>query len=173
MALMPWAGMLSRGTAAYTCQPVWAGEQQQLVLSRQLVWSQQQHEILHCSSAKKNELCKMPGSCQFIAESTSIQQMYSCNSTCVTMSCGVHTCTAAPLACSNCHAHACFDRNNAAAAATAAGARYNLRVRLYRPRSASLLQTFTSWLTGMPAEFSDPKFPSYGEGREGQHLPTI
>lgn len=46
--------------------------------------------------------------------------------------------------------------------------RYNLRVRLYRPRSASLLQTFTSWLTGMPAEFSDPKFPSYGEGREGE-----
>jgi len=46
--------------------------------------------------------------------------------------------------------------------------RYNLRVRLYRPRSASLLQTFTSWLTGMPAEFSDPKFPSYGEGREGK-----
>lgn len=46
--------------------------------------------------------------------------------------------------------------------------RYNLRVRLYRPRSASLLQTFTSWLTGMPAEFSDAKFPSYGEGREGE-----
>lgn len=48
--------------------------------------------------------------------------------------------------------------------------RYNLRVRLYRPRSASLLQTFTSWLTGMPAEFSDPKFPSYGEGREGERV---
>jgi hypothetical protein len=31
-----------------------------------------------------------------------------------------------------------------------------------------MLQTFTSWLTGMPAEFSDPKFPSYGEGREGE-----
>jgi hypothetical protein len=45
--------------------------------------------------------------------------------------------------------------------------RYNLRVRLYKPRSASLLQTFTSWLSGMPAEFSDPKFPSYAEGREG------
>jgi hypothetical protein len=51
-----------------------------------------------------------------------------------------------------------------------AGCRYNLHVRLYRPRSASLLQTFTSWLTGMPAEFSDPKFPSYGEGREGENL---
>jgi hypothetical protein len=57
-----------------------------------------------------------------------------------------------------------------------AGCRYNLRVRLYRPRSASLLQTFTSWLTGMPAEFSDPKFPSYGEGREGEQrlqLPVL
>jgi hypothetical protein len=43
-------------------------------------------------------------------------------------------------------------------------------VRLYRPRSASLLKTFTSWLKGMPAEFSDPKFPSYGEGREGEQL---
>ena len=45
--------------------------------------------------------------------------------------------------------------------------RYTLKLRLFRPRSASLLQSFTSWLTGMPAEFSDPKFPSYGEGREG------
>ena len=25
-----------------------------------------------------------------------------------------------------------------------------------------------SWLNGMPAEFSDPRFPSYGEGREGE-----
>jgi hypothetical protein len=50
--------------------------------------------------------------------------------------------------------------------------RYNLRVRLYRPRSASLLQTFTSWMSGMPAEFSDPKFPSYGEGREGEQQST-
>lgn len=48
---------------------------------------------------------------------------------------------------------------------TCAG-RFNLRIKLYRPRSASLLQTFTSWLSGMPAEFSDPRFPSYGEGRE-------
>jgi B9 domain-containing protein 1 len=46
--------------------------------------------------------------------------------------------------------------------------RYSLQLRLYKPRSASLLQTFTSWLTGMPAEFSDPKFPAYGEGREGK-----
>jgi len=45
--------------------------------------------------------------------------------------------------------------------------RYTLRVRLYRPRSASLLQTFLSWVTGMPAEFADHKFPSYGPGREG------
>ena len=46
-------------------------------------------------------------------------------------------------------------------------ARYELCVRLYRPRSASLLQTFLSWLTGMPAEFADPRFPAYGPGREG------
>lgn len=39
---------------------------------------------------------------------------------------------------------------------------------LFKPRSATLLQSFTSWLTGMPAEFSDPRFPSYGEGREGE-----
>eukprot|EP00882_Tetradesmus_deserticola_P021027 GHRQ01022737.1.p2 GENE.GHRQ01022737.1~~GHRQ01022737.1.p2 ORF type:complete len:108 (+),score=42.58 GHRQ01022737.1:524-847(+) len=61
----------------------------------------------------------------------------------------------------------------AGAASAADTCRYNLRVRLYRPRSASLLQTFTSWLTGMPAEFSDPKFPSYGEGREGEAAHTI
>ncbi|EFJ46108.1 hypothetical protein VOLCADRAFT_105683 [Volvox carteri f. nagariensis] len=44
--------------------------------------------------------------------------------------------------------------------------RYELTLRLFRPRSASALQSLTSWLSGMPAEFSDPKFPSYGEGRE-------
>ncbi|KAK9829078.1 hypothetical protein WJX72_003769 [[Myrmecia] bisecta] len=48
---------------------------------------------------------------------------------------------------------------------TCAG-RYVLKVRLYRPKSASTVHAFTSWLTGMPAEFSDPKFPSYAEGRE-------
>ncbi|PNH12840.1 B9 domain-containing protein 1 [Tetrabaena socialis] len=48
---------------------------------------------------------------------------------------------------------------------TCAG-RYNLTMRLFRPRSASLLQSLTSFMSGMPAEFSDPKFPSYGEGRE-------
>lgn len=46
--------------------------------------------------------------------------------------------------------------------------RYNLKVRLFRPQSASLLQRFTSWLAGMAPEFSDPRFPSYGEGREGE-----
>lgn len=30
---------------------------------------------------------------------------------------------------------------------TAAG-RYNLKLRLYKPRSASMLQQFTSWITG-------------------------
>ncbi len=28
------------------------------------------------------------------------------------------------------------------------------------------MQRFSSWMAGMPAEFSDPRFPSYGEGRE-------
>lgn len=66
--------------------------------------------------------------------------------------------------------HCCFCRPTFSSASChlMLRCRYNLRVRLYRPRSASLLQTFTSWLTGMPAEFSDPKFPSYGEGREGE-----
>lgn len=45
--------------------------------------------------------------------------------------------------------------------------RYMLTARLYRPRSASPLRAFVSWLTGMPAEFADPRFPSYGAGREG------
>ena len=45
--------------------------------------------------------------------------------------------------------------------------RYNLRIRLYRPRSASLLQTFLCWLSGMPAEFADGRFPAAGAGREG------
>eukprot|EP00955_Chlamydomonas_euryale_P082093 363670-Chlamydomonas_euryale.AAC.5 len=44
--------------------------------------------------------------------------------------------------------------------------RFDLKLRLFKPCSASLIQSFTSWLSGMPAEFSDPRFPSYGEGRE-------
>lgn len=43
-----------------------------------------------------------------------------------------------------------------------------MRVRLYRPRSASWLQSLLGWLTGAPAEFADPRFPSYGAGREGE-----
>mmetsp|Transcript_44179 Transcript_44179/g.140597 ORF Transcript_44179/g.140597 Transcript_44179/m.140597 type:complete len:205 (+) Transcript_44179:202-816(+) len=43
---------------------------------------------------------------------------------------------------------------------------YTLRVRLYRPISSSLLQQWSSWFTGMAAEFTDPKFPARGEGRE-------
>jgi hypothetical protein len=46
--------------------------------------------------------------------------------------------------------------------------RYNLKLRLFKPRSASAMQSFLSWVTGMPAEFSDSRFPSYGEGREGR-----
>lgn len=44
---------------------------------------------------------------------------------------------------------------------------------MFKPRSASTLQTLTSWVTGMHPEFSDPKFPSYGEGREGVCAPTF
>ena len=36
------------------------------------------------------------------------------------------------------------------------------------PPRISPPQSFTAWMTGMPAEFSDPRFPSYGEGREGE-----
>jgi hypothetical protein len=42
-------------------------------------------------------------------------------------------------------------------------------VRLYRPRSASLLKALFSWIAGMPAEFADPRFPGYGAGRGGEH----
>lgn len=48
--------------------------------------------------------------------------------------------------------------------------RYQLKLRLFKPKSASMLQTFASWMSGMPAEFSDPRFPSYGEGREGVYI---
>ena len=42
-----------------------------------------------------------------------------------------------------------------------------MKLRLFKPRSATLFQSFMSWFSGLPAEFSDPRFPSYGEGREG------
>lgn len=45
--------------------------------------------------------------------------------------------------------------------------RHMLKLRLFKPKSASALQSFIAWASGMPAEFSDPRFPSYGEGREG------
>lgn len=44
--------------------------------------------------------------------------------------------------------------------------RHDCEIRLFKPRSASIMKTLVGWLTGMPAEFSDPKFPSYSEGRE-------
>lgn len=44
--------------------------------------------------------------------------------------------------------------------------RHETKIRLYKPKSASILQGFVSWLTGMPPEFSDSKFPSYSDGRE-------
>ena len=44
--------------------------------------------------------------------------------------------------------------------------RYDREVRLFRPMSASLYQQFVSWITGVPAEFTDPRFVCRGEGRE-------
>jgi|TARA_B110000977_G_scaffold201406_1_gene295854 B9 domain-containing protein 1 len=40
------------------------------------------------------------------------------------------------------------------------------KVPLYKPLSASLVQQFVAWFRGAPAEFSNPKFPAMGEGRE-------
>ena len=45
--------------------------------------------------------------------------------------------------------------------------RYTQKLRLFRPQSASLMQSFLHMTGGTTPEFSDPKFPSYGEGREG------
>uniref|UniRef100_A0A7S0QX76 B9 domain-containing protein 1 n=1 Tax=Pyramimonas obovata TaxID=1411642 RepID=A0A7S0QX76_9CHLO len=47
-----------------------------------------------------------------------------------------------------------------------AAGRHVRKVQLYRPLSASLLQQFTSWIAGNPAEFTDAKFPAMGHGRE-------
>mmetsp|Transcript_6035 Transcript_6035/g.10898 ORF Transcript_6035/g.10898 Transcript_6035/m.10898 type:complete len:199 (-) Transcript_6035:207-803(-) len=44
--------------------------------------------------------------------------------------------------------------------------RYSQKLRLFRPKSSSLMQSFFHFMAGTTAEFSDPKFPSYGEGRE-------
>ncbi len=46
--------------------------------------------------------------------------------------------------------------------------RYCLKMRLFKPRSASVLQSWITYITGYRAEFADSKFPSYGEGREGE-----
>jgi len=40
------------------------------------------------------------------------------------------------------------------------------KVPLYKPLSASVAQQLASWFGGRPAEFSNPKFPASGEGRE-------
>ncbi|GAX79914.1 hypothetical protein CEUSTIGMA_g7354.t1 [Chlamydomonas eustigma] len=44
--------------------------------------------------------------------------------------------------------------------------RFDMKLRLFKPKSASLMQAFNAWMSGMPAEFADPRFPSYAEGRE-------
>lgn len=44
---------------------------------------------------------------------------------------------------------------------------HQVKVRLYRPISSSLLQQFFGWLAGLPAEYADPAFPaSGGPGRD-------
>lgn len=42
--------------------------------------------------------------------------------------------------------------------------RYVRYVRLYTPRSSSLCQQFTAWLTGNPPEFFNPKFIAQNKG---------
>jgi len=44
--------------------------------------------------------------------------------------------------------------------------RFVQKLRLFSPKSASLIQSFQHFISGTTPEFSDPKFPSYGEGRE-------
>jgi B9 domain-containing protein 1 len=40
------------------------------------------------------------------------------------------------------------------------------RVPLYKPLSASWMRRLAAWIGGRPSEFSNPKFPAMGEGRE-------
>ena len=47
-----------------------------------------------------------------------------------------------------------------------AAGNFTRTVPLYKPLSASVAQQFINWVTGRPAEFSNPKFPATGEGRE-------
>eukprot|EP00164_Ancoracysta_twista_P000465 GFYU01000624.1.p1 GENE.GFYU01000624.1~~GFYU01000624.1.p1 ORF type:complete len:310 (+),score=68.36 GFYU01000624.1:448-1377(+) len=47
-----------------------------------------------------------------------------------------------------------------------ASGRHTQYLRMFKPESTSKLQQLTSWLSGMPPEFIDPKFTSKGEGRE-------
>ena len=47
-----------------------------------------------------------------------------------------------------------------------AAGNFTRTVPLYNPLSASVAQQFINWVTGRPAEFSNPKFPAMGEGRE-------
>ena len=45
--------------------------------------------------------------------------------------------------------------------------RYDLKVRLFRPLSATWRQQCFGWATGMPAELADPRMSGLAEGREG------
>uniref|UniRef100_A0A061SHH3 B9 domain-containing protein 1 n=2 Tax=Tetraselmis sp. GSL018 TaxID=582737 RepID=A0A061SHH3_9CHLO len=44
--------------------------------------------------------------------------------------------------------------------------RYTQKLRLFRPQSSTIQQAILNTLRGTTPEFSDPKFPSYGSGRE-------
>lgn len=46
------------------------------------------------------------------------------------------------------------------------GGQYVRQVPLYKPLSSSAMQQMISWAAGRPAEFSNPRFPAMGEGRE-------
>jgi hypothetical protein len=48
--------------------------------------------------------------------------------------------------------------------------RYDLKLRLFRPLSATWLQQCFGWATGMPAELADPRMSGLAEGREGAVL---
>lgn len=44
--------------------------------------------------------------------------------------------------------------------------RFDLKVHLFRPLSATWLQQCFGWATGMPAELADPRLPALADGRE-------
>jgi B9 domain-containing protein 1 len=49
---------------------------------------------------------------------------------------------------------------------------YTRHVRLFKPKSSSVVQGVVAWFTGQRPEFFDPKFVSQGEGREVTRVST-